>query len=163
SGKGGVAYMLKTDHNLELPRRAQAEFSAVIKEFTDTHGGEITSSTLWNVFADEYLPTEHTEDRWGYYRLVSSTSSTTEEGDFSMEVQMERDGQTVRRSATGNGPISALVSMFNQAGVDVRVLDYTEHALTEGGEAMAAAYVEAAIGDRVLWGIGLDHNTSTAS
>ena len=76
---------------------------------------------------------------------------------------MERDGEVVTRNATGNGPISALVKMFHQAGVDVRVLDYTEHALTEGGEAMAAAYVEAAIGDRILWGIGLDHNTSTAS
>src|SRR5699024_7200786 len=109
------------------------------------------------------LPTDNAEERWGHYHLVSSTSSTTEDGDFSMEVQMEREGEVITRSATGNGPISALVAMFREAGVDVRVLDYTEHALTEGGEAMAAAYVEAAIGDRVLWGIGLDHNTSTAS
>ena len=163
SGKGGVAYMLKTDHNLDLPRRAQAEFSAVIKDYTDTHGGEITSKTLWEVFSNEYLPTENPEDGWGTYHLVSSTSSTTEEGDFSMEIQMDRDGETVTRTATGNGPISALVSMFNQAGIDIRVLDYTEHALTEGGEAMAVAYVEAALGERVLWGIGLDYNTSTAS
>ena len=163
SGKGGVAYMLKTDYNLDLPRRAQVEFSAVIKDYTDTHGGEISSETLWRVFANEYLPTDDPADRWGFYHLVSSTSSTTEEGDFSMEVKMEREGEIVTRTATGNGPISALVKMFHQAGVDVRVLDYTEHALTEGGEAMAAAYVEAAIGDRVLWGIGLDHNTSTAS
>lgn len=163
SGKGGVAYMLKTEHNLDLPRRAQAEFSAVVKEFTDKHGGEITSNTLWQIFSSEYLPTENPEDGWGTYHLISSTSSTTEDGDFSMEVEMDRHGETVTRSATGNGPISALVSMFKQAGVDVRVLDYTEHALTEGGEAMAAAYVEAAIGDRVLWGVGLDFNTSTAS
>ena len=163
SGKGGVAYMLKADHNLDLPRRAQVEFSAVIKEYTDTHGGEISSETLWNVFSNEYLPTDDPQQRWGRYQLISSTSSTTEDGDFWMEVQMERDGEIVTRTATGNGPISALVKMFHEAGVDVRVLDYTEHALTEGGEAMAAAYVEAAIGDRVLWGIGLDHNTATAS
>lgn len=163
SGKGGVAYMLKTEHNLDLPRRAQAEFSAVVKHHTDTQGGEITSETLWQVFSDEYLPAENPADGWGYYHLLSSTASTTEDGDFSMEVQMDREGEIVTRSATGNGPISALVSMFHEAGVDVRVLDYTEHAMTEGGEAMAAAYVEAAIGDRVLWGIGLDHNTSTAS
>ena len=163
SGKGGVAYMLKSEYNLDLPRRAQVEFSAVIKDYTDTHGGEISSETLWGVFANEYLPTDDPQERWGHYHLVSSTSSTTEDGDFSMEVKMERDGEVVTRNATGNGPISALVKMFHQAGVDVRVLDYTEHALTEGGEAMAAAYVEAAIGDRILWGIGLDHNTSTAS
>ncbi|GAA4472579.1 2-isopropylmalate synthase [Enteractinococcus fodinae] len=163
SGKGGVAYMLKADHNLDLPRRAQVEFSAVIKEYTDTHGGEISSETLWDVFSNEYLPTDDPQQRWGRYQLISSTSSTTEDGDFWMEVQMERDGEIVTRTATGNGPISALVKMFHEAGVDVRVLDYTEHALTEGGEAMAAAYVEAAIGDRVLWGIGLDHNTATAS
>lgn len=163
SGKGGVAYMLKTDYKLDLPRRAQVEFSSVIKDYTDTHGGEISSKTLWEIFANEYLPAEDPADRWGHYRMVSSSSWTNEEGDFSMEVQMERDGEAVTRSATGNGPISALVSMFREAGVDVRVLDYTEHALTEGGEAMAAAYVEAAIGDRILWGIGMDHNTSTAS
>ena len=163
SGKGGVAYMLKTDHKIDLPRRAQVEFSAVVKDYTDTHGGEITSETLWKVFSDEYLPTENPEDGWGRYHLVSSTSSTTEQGEFSMEVQMDRDGEIVTRSTTGNGPISALVAMYNEAGIDVRVLDYAEHALTEGGEAMAAAYVEAAIGDRILWGVGLDYNTSTAS
>ena len=163
SGKGGVAYMLKTDHKIDLPRRAQVEFSTVVKDYTDTHGGEITSAMLWKVFSDEYLPTENPEDGWGHYHLVSSTSSTTEQGEFSMEVQMDRDGEIVTRSATGNGPISALVAMYNDAGIDVRVLDYAEHALTEGGEAMAAAYVEAAIGERILWGIGLDYNTSTAS
>lgn len=163
SGKGGVAYMLKSDHNLDLPRRAQVEFSAVIKDYTDTHGGEISSGSLWNMFSNEYLSTDNAQDRWGHYHLLSSTSSTLENGDFSMEVQMEREGEVVTRSATGTGPISALVTMFREAGVDIRVLDYTEHALTEGGEAMAAAYVEAAIDGRVLWGIGLDHNTSTAS
>lgn len=163
SGKGGVAYILKTDHKIDLPRRAQVEFSAVVKEHTDTHGGEITSDMLWHVFSDEYLPTENPADGWGHYHLVSSTSSTTEQGEFSMEVQMDRKGETITRSATGNGPISALVAMYNQAGIDIRVLDYAEHALTEGGEAMAAAYVEAAIGERILWGIGLDYNTSTAS
>src|SRR5699024_11470436 len=105
---------------------------------------------LWKVFSDEYLPTENPEDGWGHYHLVSSTSSTTEQGEFSMEVQMDRDGEIVTRSATGNGPISALVAMYNDAGIDVRVLDYAEHALTAGGEAMDAAYVKAALGERLL-------------
>src|SRR5699024_162040 len=116
----------------------------------DAHGGEISSDTLWDIFSNEYLPTDKLDERWGHYQLLSSTSSTLENGDFSMEVQMEREGEVVTRSATGNGPISALVTMFREAGVDIRVLDYTEHALTEGGEAMAAAYVEAAIAGRVL-------------
>src|SRR5699024_3828185 len=113
--------------------------------------------------SDEYLPAENPAGGWGYYHLLASTTSTTDDGDFPMEVQMEREGELVTRSAPGNGPMSPLVSMLHEVGVDVRALDYTEHAMTEGGEAMAAAYVEAAIGDRVLWGIGLDHNTSTAS
>ncbi len=163
SGKGGVAYLLKTEHNLDLPRRAQIEFSHVIQSLADSQGGEVSGDDLWDVFQDEYLPAEDEAGRWGLYHLGTVQTESPAEGVFSMTVEVEREGQWSTRTATGNGPIAAFLSMLAGDGVDVRVLDYSEHALSEGGSAMAAAYVEAAIGDRVLWGVGLDHNTTQAS
>lgn len=163
SGKGGVAYLLKSEHNMDLPRRAQIEFSHVIQNMADVQGGEVSGGQLWDVFSNEYLPAQTDEGRWGHYALKNATTKTDEEGTFSMTVDMDVAGQVSSRTSTGNGPIAALVKMFGEAGVDVRVLDYSEHALSEGGSAMAAAYVECAVGERVLWGIGLDHNTTMAS
>ena len=163
SGKGGVAYLLKSEHNLDLPRRAQIEFSHVIQEMADAQGGEVSGADLWTAFQDEYLPAEAKDEQWGRYRLRSVTSASGEDGAFRMEAELEVDGVTQTRTALGNGPIDAFLRMLGEDDMDVRVLDYTEHALSEGGAAMAAAYVEAAVGDRVLWGVGLDHNTTTAS
>lgn len=163
SGKGGVAYLLKSEHKLDLPRRAQIEFSHVIQELADAQGGEVSGADLWKVFQDEYLPAEDAADRWGRYRIGSVESASDEDGGFRMTVELAVDGRVQTRTATGNGPIDAFLAILAQDGTDVRVLDYTEHALSEGGSAMAAAYVEAAVGDRVLWGVGLDHNTTTAS
>ncbi|MFB1428116.1 2-isopropylmalate synthase [Micrococcus endophyticus] len=163
SGKGGVAYLLKSEHNLDLPRRAQIEFSHVIQEMADAQGGEVSGADLWTAFQDEYLPAEAKDEQWGRYRLRSVTSASGEDGAFRMEAELEVDGVTQTRTAQGNGPIDAFLRMLGEDDMDVRVLDYTEHALSEGGAAMAAAYVEAAVGDRVLWGVGLDHNTTTAS
>ena len=163
SGKGGVAYLLKSEHNLELPRRAQIEFSHVIQDLADAQGGEVSGADLWRVFQDEYLPADAAEAQWGRYRLRSVSSASGEDGAFRMEAELEVDGVTQTRAAQGNGPIDAFLRILGEEGVDVRVLDYSEHALSEGGAAMAAAYVEAAVGDRVLWGVGLDHNTTTAS
>ena len=163
SGKGGVAYLLKSEHNLELPRRAQIEFSHVIQDLADAQGGEVSGADLWRVFQDEYLPADAAEAQWGHYRLRSVSSASGEDGAFRMEAELEVDGVTQTRAAQGNGPIDAFLRILGEEGVDVRVLDYSEHALSEGGAAMAAAYVEAAVGDRVLWGVGLDHNTTTAS
>ena len=163
SGKGGVAYLLKSEHKLDLPRRAQIEFSHVIQELADAQGGEVSGADLWKVFQDEYLPAEDAADRWGRYRIGSVESASDEDGGFRMTVELAVDGRVETRTATGNGPIDAFLAILAQDGTDVRVLDYTEHALSEGGSAMAAAYVEAAVGDRVLWGVGLDHNTTTAS
>ncbi|MCW4464849.1 2-isopropylmalate synthase [Glutamicibacter sp. MNS18] len=165
SGKGGVAYLLKNDHNLDLPRRAQIEFSGVIQRKTDTEGGEISSATIWNVFQDEYLPAteDSTLEPWGYYKIASATAESAEDGSFVLRTKLLVDGVAQERTAEGNGPISALVRMLNDDGVDLRVLDYTEHALSEGGNAQAAAYVECAVGDRILWGVGLDANTTIAS
>lgn len=164
SGKGGVAYVLKHDHSLDLPRRAQIEFSGVIQRMAEGGGGEISPATIWQQFQNEYLPADTFEGRpWGHYRLGNTRTRTDEDGSFTLEALLEADGAVQERSGTGNGPINALVNILAADGVDLRVLDYTEHALSEGGSAQAAAYVECAVGERVLWGVGIDANTTTAS
>ncbi|WP_026554930.1 2-isopropylmalate synthase [Arthrobacter sp. 35W] len=163
SGKGGVAYLLKNEHNLDLPRRAQMEFSGVIQKRTDTVGGEVSGAQLWTIFNDEYLPAVDAEHAWGRYALGSLTTSTDDDGEMTLVANMTIDGTVQRRTGTGNGPIAALLSILHEDGVDVRVLDYSEHALSEGGNARAAAYVECAVGERVLWGVGIDSNTSMSS
>ncbi|PYI67512.1 2-isopropylmalate synthase [Arthrobacter livingstonensis] len=163
SGKGGVAYLLKNEHSLDLPRRAQIEFSGVIQKRTDTVGGEVSGSELWTIFTDEYLPTEVSDNGWGRYHIGPFTTSTGDDGEMSLTAKMTIDGVTTTRTGTGNGPIAALLAILGEDGVDVRVLDYSEHALSEGGDARAAAFVECAVGERVLWGVGIDANTSTSS
>ncbi|WP_417220323.1 2-isopropylmalate synthase [Arthrobacter sp.] len=164
SGKGGVAYVLKHDHSLDLPRRAQIEFSGVIQRKAEGDGGEISPASIWQEFQNEYLPADEFEGRaWGHYRLGNTRTRTDEDGSFTLETALQVDGTTQERSGTGNGPINALVNILAADGVDLRVLDYTEHALSEGGSAQAAAYVECAVGERVLWGVGIDANTTTAS
>ncbi|WP_372699231.1 2-isopropylmalate synthase [Arthrobacter sp. JSM 101049] len=164
SGKGGVAYVLKHDHSLDLPRRAQIEFSGVIQRKAEGDGGEISPASIWQEFQNEYLPADTFEGRsWGHYRLGNTRTRTDEDGSFTLEAMLEADGSVQERSGTGNGPINALVNILAADGVDLRVLDYTEHALSEGGSAQAAAYVECAVGERVLWGVGIDANTTTAS
>ncbi|WP_125612176.1 2-isopropylmalate synthase [Specibacter cremeus] len=163
SGKGGVAYLLKNEHNLDLPRRAQIEFSGVIQKRTDTVGGEVSADELWGIFSDEYLPAEDHGSAWGRYRIGPFSASTDDAGEVTLVATLSIDGTTVKRTGTGNGPIAALLAILGEDGVDVRVLDYTEHALSEGGNARAAAYVECAVGERVLWGAGIDANTVTAS
>ncbi|WP_077487914.1 2-isopropylmalate synthase [Sinomonas mesophila] len=165
SGKGGVAYLLKNEHHLDLPRRAQIEFSGVIQRRTDTVGGEVSAAELWQIFSDEYLPSSSVDGGkpWGKYALSSVNTETTEDGTMTLHATLRIDGVQVRRTGTGNGPIAALLDIFTAEGIDVRVLDYSEHALSEGGNARAAAYVECAVGERVLWGIGIDANTSMSS
>jgi 2-isopropylmalate synthase len=159
SGKGGVAYILKAEHKLDLPRRAQIEFSRVVQERTDAEGGEMAPETIWAVFADEYLRRETP------LKLDSvHTSSAAGEKD-ALTVNVYVDGEMRTLEGVGNGPIAAFVNAINELphDLDVRVLDYAEHALSSGGDAIAAAYVECAVGDQVLWGVGLDPNIVTAS
>ncbi|GAB3188930.1 2-isopropylmalate synthase [Nesterenkonia suensis] len=164
SGKGGVAYLLTSEHGIELPRRAQVEFSQVIQRRADDAGGEISGEEIWQIFRDEYLPVDSTSRRWGHYRIGEVRTSSTAEGAFSMDLQLQTNGSMVEHHAEeANGPVAALVEILGRDGVDVRVLDYTEHAMSQGGDAQAAAFVECAIGDRVLWGVGIDHNTTAAS
>jgi len=161
SGKGGIAYVLKNDHKLDLPRRMQIEFSRIIQAKTDAEGGEVTPADIWAVFQDEYLPTK--DNPWGRIALSGSRSLTTEDGRDALSTEAVVDGVPVTLTGTGNGPVSAFGDALARIGVDVRVLDYAEHALSEGGDAQAAAYVECAVDGKVLWGVGIDGNTVLAS
>ncbi len=159
SGKGGVAYILKTEHKLELPRRAQIEFSRVIQQRTDSKGGEVTPAEIWAAFCAEYL------DRTSPLSLDSVHTSSAEGEKDALTVRVAVEGEPHTLEGTGNGPIAAFVTAINALpqDFDVRVLDYHEHALSSGGDAIAAAYVECAVGDDLYWGVGLDANIVTAS
>ena len=161
SGKGGVAYLMKHEHHLDLPRRLQIEFSKVVQAKTDNEGGEVLPDELWEIFEDEYLPTETAP--WGRFRLKGVSTSSSLGEDVKIEVQITDRGQLKELKSTGNGPVSAFCNALNSYGVDVRVLDYLEHALSAGGDASAAAYLECAIDGDVFWGVGIDPNTTTAS
>ena len=162
SGKGGVAYLLKSEQGLDLPRRLQMEFSAVVQRKTDTEGGEMSGLALWEVFNDEYL---HGEDKngWGRFQPVRTTLTGEDDGLDRIEGHILDRGQEVAISGSGNGPIAAFLDALVPLGIDVRVLDYAEHALSAGGDARAAAYVECAVGERVLWGVGLHDSIVKAS
>jgi 2-isopropylmalate synthase len=184
SGKGGVAYILRAEHNLELPRRLQIEFSRIVQGLTDEEGGEISADEIWSAFRAEYL-----ERRTPLALNSVHTSSAAGERD-ALTVNVYIDGESRTLHGEGNGPIAAFVSAINalpstgpsgkgsasvsgqsvsgqsvsgSRGYDVRVLDYAEHALSAGGDATAAAYVECAVGEQVLWGVGFDANIVTAS
>ena len=156
SGKGGVAYLMKAEHQLDLPRRLQIEFSRVIQGHTDDEGGEVSPTRMWEIFSDTYLAA-------GSMALLDHQTSSVVETKHALAAEISVDGRAQQVEGVGNGPISAFCDALASVGVTARVLDYTEHALTEGTDAQAAAYVECEIGDGVLWGVGIDANTVTAS
>ena len=162
SGKGGVAYLMKNEHHLDLPRRLQIEFSQVVQTKTDSEGGEITPDALWQIFEDEYLPAD--ENNWGRFRLKGLSQSSHMDEDVKLSVDLADDGQIVTLSGTGNGPIAAFVHIISgYTDNQVRVLDYYEHALSAGGDAKAAAYLECEIDGKTFWGVGIDPSTTTAA
>ncbi|WP_214322004.1 2-isopropylmalate synthase [Nonomuraea sediminis] len=161
SGKGGVAYIMKADHQLDLPRRLQIEFSRVVQAHTDAEGGEITPARMWEIFQDEYLPTPG--HRWGRLSLMAHRSDSTVDDKDRINADIRFDGEIREISGTGSGPISAFIDAISVLGVQVRVLDYVEHALSQGSDAKAASYVECDVNGQVLWGVGVDANTTTAS
>ena len=163
SGKGGVAYLLKTDHALDLPRKLQIEFSAVVQATTDSQGGEVTSEKIWSIFSDEYLPADNAAEKWGRFELQSTRLASDMSGTVSLGTQLRVGTETVTAETEGNGPIAAFVKVLAAQDIEVEVRDYVEHALSAGGDAMAAAYVEVAVDGVVLWGVGIDADITTAS
>ncbi|HZG06417.1 MAG TPA: 2-isopropylmalate synthase [Streptomyces sp.] len=161
SGKGGVAYVLKNEHKLDLPRRMQIEFSRIIQAKTDAEGGEVTPEQIWSAFRDEYLP--NPENPWGRIQVRNGQTTTDKDGVDTLTVEAVVDGEETVLTGSGNGPISAFFNALEAIGVDARLLDYTEHTMSEGASAQAASYIECAIDGKVLWGIGIDPNTTRAS
>jgi 2-isopropylmalate synthase len=156
SGKGGVAYIMKAEHQLELPRRLQIEFSRVVQAHTDAEGGEVSPAQMWQAFSAEYLAD-------GPAALLAHHASSVVDAKDALTVELLLDGQQRQIEGTGNGPISAFCDALSAVGSSVRVLDYAEHALSAGSDARAAAYVECEIDGQTLWGVGIDANTVTAS
>ena len=161
SGKGGVAYIMRTEHKLELPRRLQIEYSQVIQQVTESEGGEVSAEEMWATFSAEYLPDPSAP--WGKFALRSVKQESDVDGDTSVHVVISDEGAEFALDGSGNGPVAAFCNALAQHGVDVRVLDYHEHAMSAGGDAKAAAYLECTVGDRVLWGVGIDPSITTAS
>ncbi len=158
SGKGGVAYVMGTEHGLDLPRQLQVEFSKQVQAVTEASGTVIKPAEMWQVFADTYLPGDTG------LRLVGSEVSTGG-GRTTVTAHLLVDGKQQTVKAEGNGPIDALLSgLREQLGVNFEVKDYHEHTLTAGAGASAVAYVEAIEpGGRAWWGVGMDSSILDAS
>ena len=165
SGKGGVAYLLKSDHSLDLPRKLQIEFSRVVQGLTDSEGGEVSSEKLWEIFQDEYLPAPSTkpELKWGRFELKRMRTESEMDGEVKLDIVLRDGANEIEASGTGNGPISAFLSILKAQGVDTRLLDYVEHTMSAGGDAQAASYIELDVAGKTLWGVGIDSDIATSS
>ncbi|NKY97582.1 2-isopropylmalate synthase [Nocardiopsis alborubida] len=157
SGKGGVSYIMQRDHSLDLPRRLQIEFSQVIQKFTDAEGGEFAAGRIWEIFSRTYLA------EGGPVAVLAHRSTTDSDGTYRIEADARVDGEIRELTGTGNGPISAFCDALTDVDVKVRVMDYVEHSMGGDGDARAAAYVEAEIDGRVVWGVGIHSSITTAS
>jgi 2-isopropylmalate synthase len=157
SGKGGIAYLLQADHGLDLPRRLQIEFAGVIQKIADETGKEITSEMIWSAFEREYLSP-------GPVEFLEHTTLPGPGGGRQIEARVKHGGRVREISGHGTGPIDAFVDALRRdCGISVDVVDYREHAVQKGASSRAAAYVEAKVGDRTLFGVGLDANIVGAS
>ncbi|VVJ22963.1 2-isopropylmalate synthase (EC [Amycolatopsis camponoti] len=157
SGKGGVAYIMKAEHQLDLPRRLQIEFSKVIQRYTDSEGGEVDPTTMYNAFSAEYLELKTPLE------LVRQHVRDNGDGEYDITATVKVEGDEHEVTGRGNGPIAAFFDALSTVGFDLRLLDYSEHTLSPGDDARAASYIECAISDRVFWGIGIDASIVTAS
>ncbi|AZL06091.1 2-isopropylmalate synthase [Brevibacterium aurantiacum] len=167
SGKGGVTYLLKSEYGLDLPRRMQVEFSRAVQAHTEG-GGEVSAEEIRRIFNHEYLPSDDPDNAWGRFQIVGlrTDSGTVDDSGSAerVEVDLIVDGQERTYEGHGKGPIDALVKILvENFDVDLRLQDYTEHAIGSGADTMAAAYVELAVEDRVVWGAGLHSNITKAS
>jgi 2-isopropylmalate synthase len=161
SGKGGVAYVMKNDYGLDLPRRLQIEFTRVVQKTTEETGHEIRPAEIWQLFEDTYLREDATLAFVGH--KTASVSDVTDSA--VMEAQVRYEGETKTINGEGNGPIDAFVhALTADLGLKFEIVDYQEHAISEGSDAAAAAYVEirSTEGD-VWWGVGRHTGIVTAS
>jgi len=159
SGKGGVAYIMKADHGLVLPRRLQIEFSQAIQKITDGEGGEVSSKEMWDVFAEEYLAPVRPLERIRQH----VDGSEVDGGIDTINAVVKIDGVEREIHGSGNGPLAAFVDALYGVGIHVHVLDYSEHAMSSGEQAQAAAYVEASVNGQTIWGVGIATSITTAS
>ena len=192
SGKGGMAYLLKTNHNLDLPKRLQVEFDKIVQNFADTTKKEVKDEDIWRLFKDEYLPVEQsgmtaagvvvgdTHDAtlapWGRLKLLKVAVSSGEEGsDTVLKARVLDRGVNVgvdepherEISGIGNGPIAAFLNAVSNLGIEASVMDYVEHTMSVGTDAMAASYVECQVGEdaetQIIWGVGIDSSITTSA
>lgn len=159
SGKGGVAYIMKSDHGLALPRRLQIEFSQVVQKITEGEGGEVSPKAMWDAFYEEYLAPVRPLERI----RQKVTAAEVDGGTDTIEAVVKLDGVEREILGAGNGPLAAFVDALGAIGVHVAVLDYSEHALSAGDDAQAAAYVEASVSGKTVWGVGIAPSITTAS
>ena len=192
SGKGGMAYLLKTNHNLDLPKRLQVEFDKIVQNFADTTKKEVKDEDIWRLFKDEYLPVEQsgmtaagvvvgdTHDAtlapWGRLKLLKVAVSSGEDGsDTVLKARVLDRGVNVgvdepherEISGIGNGPIAAFLNAVSNRGIEASVMDYVEHTMSVGTDAMAASYVECQVGEdtetQIIWGVGIDSSITTSA
>ena len=192
TGKGGMAYLLKTNHNLDLPKRLQVEFDKIVQNFADTTKKEVKDEDIWRLFKDEYLPVEQsgmtaagvvvgdTHDAtlapWGRLKLLKVAVSSGEDGsDTVLKARVLDRGVNVgvdepherEISGIGNGPIAAFLNAVSNLGIEASVMDYVEHTMSVGTDAMAASYVECQVGEdaetQIIWGVGIDSSITTSA
>ena len=160
SGKGGMAYLMKSEHHLDLPRRLQMEFSRVVQRHTDSAGGEVSPEQLWTIFDAEYLAPKTPLE-------LVSVPDVSNGGQYQVTAEVRHHGVEKRLVGEGNGALDAFADAVSILGFDVRVLDYTSHALSSGRDALAVAYVECELGDgddtSVYWGVGMHESITTAA
>jgi 2-isopropylmalate synthase len=157
SGKGGVAYVLKHDYHLDVPRRMQIEFSRIVQGIAEGEGGEVSAAAIGSLYRAEYL------DRSEPLRLLKYSIDSDSADVDRLRATVSFEGVEREVTGEGNGPIAALVHALGALDIDTRVLDYHEHATGAGEEAQAAAYLEVAVAGRVLWGCGISPSITTAS
>ena len=192
SGKCCMAYLLKTNHNLDLPKRLQVEFDKIVQNFADTTKKEVKDEDIWRLFKDEYLPVEQsgmtaagvvvgdTHDAtlapWGRLKLLKVAVSSGEDGsDTVLKARVLDRGVNVgvdepherEISGIGNGPIAAFLNAVSNLGIEASVMDYVEHTMSVGTDAMAASYVECQVGEdtetQIIWGVGIDSSITTSA
>lgn len=164
SGKGGVAFLMSSVHSLDLPRPLQIEFSRIVQAQTESMGGEVDAEKMWWIFANEYLPNDIAEglDPWGRY-ILGRSSVTADDSGAHLRAEILDRGTQVILSADGNGPVDAFVKGLKTLGYNLKILDYSEHAMSAGRGANAAAYIEADVDGRTVWGVGIDTSIARAS